>query len=98
MQIDRIKDDAALRRTQPNISNMLAGKIAPAQYHSIELRAICDEIVAHFFNVGVINNFDPAFLELAGIQRNVGQIIWNESHAMAKLVEEFEDLEHPQRS
>ena len=58
-----------------------------------------DEVVAYFFDIRVIDNLDTAFFQLAGIRRNVRQIIGNKGDPVAELLsEELEDLEHPQRS
>src|SRR5580704_4807402 len=56
------------------------------------------KVVAHLFDVRMIDNLNSAFLQLACIRRDVCQIIRNESDPMTELAKSLEDLEHPQRS
>src|SRR5215211_7498951 len=98
MKINRVKNNPALRRKHANVGDVLARKVAPAEHYGIELRAVRHEVVADFFDIRIINNFDSAFLQLARVGTNVCQIIGNEHDAMPKLVEELDDLEHSERS
>ena len=87
MQINRVKNNAALRGIQTNICEMFASEVTSTKHYHVEVRAVRHEIVAHRCDVGVINHFDPPFLQLASIWWNVGQIIGNESNAMTELAE-----------
>jgi hypothetical protein len=62
MKINGIKNDVALRRVESDVREMLARKIASAQYHRVKAGAVRNQIVAHLFVIRMINHFDPAFL------------------------------------
>ena len=85
MQIDRVEDDAALRRVQPNSVQMFSSNIAPAQYDHVESRTMHVQVVAHAFSVGVMAYFDAALLEFSRIGTSVSQVVWQKRDVMPQL-------------
>ena len=98
MKINRIKNDPALWRVQLDVRDMLTRKVASAQHDCIKGGTVRYEVVAHFFEIRMIENFDSTLLQLASVGASVRKVIGNKSDAMAKLAQNLEDLKHSKRS
>src|SRR2546421_530560 len=71
MKIDRVEDDAALRRMQRNSVEALSGKIAPAEYDYVETRTMHVQVVADSSRIRIMAYFDTACLDV-GPGRSLG--------------------------
>ena len=77
---------------------MLARKITPAQHHGIETGAVRNKIVANFFDVRMIHNFNPALPQYRTIRRNIGEVVRHKRNAMPEPAKDIKNIKHPHRS
>src|SRR4030095_11605771 len=84
MQIDRVENHATLRRVESNIRNVSSGNITAAQNNEIKRSSLHFEVFAHAPDVGMVSDFDPAFLKVIGVGRDTYEIIRDEGYPMAK--------------
>ena len=55
-----------------------------------------NEIIAHFFDIRVINNFNPTLPQFVAVRRDVREIIRNKRYAMAESVKNVKNMKHSQ--
>ena len=84
MQVDRVKDDPALRRVLPDIADVFSGKVTATQDDNVQRRALALQVVADAFGMGIMDDFDSAFAQLIPIGRDIREVIRKESDMMSE--------------
>src|SRR2546421_12040804 len=77
---------------------MFASEITPAQHYSIEVGAVRNEIIAHLFDVRVMNDLNPTLSQFRAVWWDISEIVRNKCNAMAQLAQNLKNMKHPDRS
>ena len=78
-----------------SLATLLWRRVLHVEDHSVELGAVRDEIITHFFEIRMVNDFNPTLLQFVAVGRDIREIIRNKCHVMAELMKDVKNMEHP---